>query len=406
MVNQQSVPGQFPSARLFSLDAYRGLIMLALAFNGFGLEATAKRALQENPESSFWKLVQYQFSHVEWVGCALWDLIQPSFMFMVGVSMAYSYLKRSEQGDSWWTMFRHAVTRAIILVVLGIFLISNGAESTNWSLMNVLTQIGLGYVFLFLMWRRATWLQWLTLAGILLATLAAYQWGNTGGVDLEQGADEVGVSAAWAQNHLQAVPSAWHKNANLGHRVDLVVLNWLPQPTPFVYNGGGYQSINFFASLATMILGLILGELIRGNRTNGYKVVAMYLISILLVGAGLVSSHYGCPIVKRIWTPSWALFSGGICTAILASFFLVMDVWRFRFGAVILTVFGVNSIAVYVMYMLLRPWTAQSLKTHLGNDLFLKLGTIYEPLLQSTAVGCCFWLACYLMYRAKIFIRV
>ena len=77
--------------RLQSLDVYRGLIMVTLAFNGFGLAATARNHLKSAPDSSFWQAVYHQFEHVEWIGCSFWDLIQPSFMFMVGVSMAYSY---------------------------------------------------------------------------------------------------------------------------------------------------------------------------------------------------------------------------------------------------------------------------------------------------------------------------
>ncbi|MBC8115408.1 MAG: DUF5009 domain-containing protein, partial [Candidatus Saccharimonas sp.] len=69
-----------PSARLGSLDAYRGFVMICLAANGFGIAATAKNF----PNSSLWQSLKFQFDHVPWVGCAFWDLIQPSFMFMVG----------------------------------------------------------------------------------------------------------------------------------------------------------------------------------------------------------------------------------------------------------------------------------------------------------------------------------
>src|ERR1700690_2256426 len=82
-------------SRLVSLDAYRGLTMLAMASGGFGLHQVAERvaagrSAEGFPPSGFWEFVGYQFEHVPWVGCALWDLIQPSFMFMVGVAMAYS----------------------------------------------------------------------------------------------------------------------------------------------------------------------------------------------------------------------------------------------------------------------------------------------------------------------------
>ncbi len=84
-MSTEVAPAPLPD-RLVSLDAYRGLTMLAMASGGLALH----RVAQKFPDSRFWQIVGYQFEHVPWVGCALWDLIQPSFMFMVGVSMAYS----------------------------------------------------------------------------------------------------------------------------------------------------------------------------------------------------------------------------------------------------------------------------------------------------------------------------
>ena len=96
------------SGRLQSLDAYRGLIMISLSFVGFGLAATAGNHLQRDPDSSFWRTVSFHFEHVPWAGCSAWDLVQPSFMFMVGVSLAYSYAKRRRLGHSHAQMWRHA----------------------------------------------------------------------------------------------------------------------------------------------------------------------------------------------------------------------------------------------------------------------------------------------------------
>jgi predicted acyltransferase len=94
-----------PKLRLVSLDVYRGLIMVLLAFRGFGLAGMATKHLKQEPDSRFWQGVHYMFEHVQWVGGGLWDMIQPSFMFMVGVSMAYSYLNRQREGHSWPRMF-------------------------------------------------------------------------------------------------------------------------------------------------------------------------------------------------------------------------------------------------------------------------------------------------------------
>lgn len=79
--------------RLRSLDAYRGLVMVSIASHGLGLHAAAKHF----PDSRFWSVLAHQSEHVAWVGCVYWDLILPSFMFMVGVAMAFSRAKRRDR---------------------------------------------------------------------------------------------------------------------------------------------------------------------------------------------------------------------------------------------------------------------------------------------------------------------
>lgn len=402
-----SAPREFLAARLHSLDAYRGLIMVSLAFGGFGLAATADKHLAEAPDSSFWQQVRFQFEHVEWAGGGFWDMIQPSFMFMVGVSMAYSYSRRRERGQSYPAMLGHAAWRSVVLVLLGVFLISNWSKSTNWSLVNVLTQIGLGYTFLFLLWDRPRWVQGTAAAAILLGTWLLYVlWPGTG-IPLESGNEAVGVSAAWAQEHLAGISPAWHKNANAGHAIDLWLLNLLPQEEPFAFNRGGYQTINFLPSLATMIFGLMCGELLRNRTTPRQKLailtaagVAGIVLALLLHAAGI------CPIVKRIWTPAWTLYSTGICCLILAGLYAVVDVLRFKAWTWPLMIVGVNSIAIYCMGQLLKPWTARTLQTHLGPDIFNLAGPLWEPAVKACLIGLCFWLACWWMYRQKIFIRI
>ncbi len=392
--------------RLLSLDVYRGLIMISLAFNGFGLQQTAKNKLAGTPDSVWWQSVQYQFSHVEWVGCAFWDLIQPSFMFMVGVSMAYSYVKRRTNGESWSSMLRHALTRALILCMLGIFLISNNAPSTEWSLMNVLTQIGLGYPFLFMLWGRSRWLQGIVAILLLAGTWLLYTTAAGSGIERAHGNSALGVTADWARQHLSGVPTAWHKGANVGNTIDLWLLNWFPRNKPFEFSSGGYQTINFIPSLATMIFGLMCGELLRANKSSVWKMATIFIAGALGIGLGWWCQSLGCPIIKRLWTPSWALFSTGICCLILGMLYGVIDVAGFRSWTFPVMVVGANSIAVYVMSMLLKPWTATALKTHLGQDLFELFGTDYEPLLRYNLVGLCFWFACYWLYRNKVFIRI
>jgi predicted acyltransferase len=418
----QSVPAPAPdkkpflAQRLVSLDVYRGLIMITLAFNGFGLAATARNMLKADPSSPAWNTVYHHSEHVEWTGCGYWDLIQPSFMFMVGVAMAFSYAKRREQGIAYRRLFAHAVWRSLVLIFLGIFLISNWSQSTEWSLMNVLTQIGLGYTFLFLLWDRPLRVQFLCAAVILIGTWLLYVlWPGTG-IDPATGKNSEGtqvVSKEWAQKNLQGIDPAWHKNANAGHFIDREVLNWLPQQKTFLYNRGGYQTINFLPSLATMLFGLMCGELLRSNRSNSFKLAILLLAGGFGLVSGFLLDYAGiCPLIKRIWTPSWALFSTGWCCLILGSLFAVADGLKLRFWTFPFVVVGVNSIAIYCMGMLLKPWTERSLKIHLGDGVFsqvtdwLGLDAAFLPMIQLTMVGLVFWLICLWMYRQKIFIRI
>lgn len=409
--------------RLQSLDAYRGLIMISLAFAGFGLAATSDLQLKADPDSQFWQKVGHQFRHVEWVGCVYWDMIQPSFMFMVGVSMAYSYAKRQQSGDSYSRMLCHAVTRSLMLIALSIFLMSKSKSQTDWSFMNVLAQIGLGYPFLFLLWGRSALVQLVAAAVVLGGTSAAYELYPLDDISLEVTAsvdgeadrttfrgEAVGVTQDWANNNLDGVRAPWHKNGNIGHAADVWVLNELPRAEPFVFNRGGYQTINFIPSLATMIFGLMCGELLRSKRSS------MSMLMYLLMGGTIgIAAGYGldqaglCPMVKRIWTPSWVLFSTGICCWILASLFLVIDVIRFRFWVFPLTVVGMNSIAIYCMSMSLKSWTARQLQIHFGEDVFTLFGHVdaaMSPTVQAVLVGMMFWLACFYMYRNRLFVRL
>jgi predicted acyltransferase len=227
------------------------------------------------------------------------------------------------------------------------------------------------------------------------------------GIDLARGAPEVGVSKPWAQEHLQGLRPAWHKNANVGHALDLWLLNQLPVAEPFRFNRGGYQTLNFVPSLATMLFGLMAGELLRSRRSARQKLAWLVGAGVAGLLVGVVLDVTGvCPIVKRIWTPSWALLSTGWCLLILAAFYAVVDVLGYRRWAFPLIVVGLNSIAIYCMGMTLKTWVTRTLQTHFGSNVFLAWGPLYEPMLHFTLVGLVFWLACYWMYRQKIFVRI
>lgn len=397
-------PAGDPTRRLTSLDAYRGFTMLLMAM------ATYRwlRIAEAFPDSDFWKIATHQLEHVPWAGWSIWDMIQPSFMFMVGVSMPYSYGKRHTLGQSYGYMLGHAVYRSLVLVLLGVFLRSMGTDTTYWTFVDVLTQIGLGYVFLFLLWNRPWKLQWSALALILVGYWALFALWPLPAADYDVAAN--GVTTADLAHQYTGFQAHWNKNANPAHYFDQWFLNLFPRPTDlgaFEFSGGGYQTLNFIPSLATMLLGMLAGQLIRSSRSDGRKLLILVGIGIagIAIGKGIEVLHL-CPIVKRIWTPSWAIFSGGICFLLLAGFYGVIDLIGLRRWAFPGVVVGMNSIAIYAMTWTIPSWIHATIRRHFGEGVFRIAGETYEPFVETATGVFVMWVICYWMYRRKLYLRI
>src|SRR5215216_4953109 len=136
-----------PGTRITSIDAFRGFVMFLMLAEAMRLW-TLHTAF---PESRFWAIVAYNTTHVPWQGCSLHDLIQPAFSFLVGAALPFSIDSRRARGQAFGRMLGHAIWRSLALIVLGIFLRSLGRHQTYWTFEDTLTQIGLGYTFLFLL---------------------------------------------------------------------------------------------------------------------------------------------------------------------------------------------------------------------------------------------------------------
>jgi predicted acyltransferase len=125
------------------------------------------------------------------------------------------------------------------------------------------------------------------------------------------------------------------------------------------------------------------------------------------VASGLLLHALGvCPVVKRIWTPAWTLFSGGMCFAILAGFAWVLDVRGWRRWAFPLVVVGMNSIAAYMIAHLFEDFFRSSFRIHLGQDWAELFGAGLEPLVEGIAILACYWLILFWMYRRKLFLKI
>lgn len=388
------------SLRLESIDTYRGFVMFlmmaeVLHFAGLALAF---------PENVIWRFLALHQSHLPWSGATLHDLIQPSFSMLVGVALPFSLGNRLSQGQSKRQRLLHAASRALILILLGIFLRSMGKPQTYFTFEDTLTQIGLGYFFLYLLGERSNRTQWLALGGILLGYWLLFVFYPIPTHLISP--DETGVPVDWPHN-FQGFASHWNKNANPAWLFDRWFLNIFPREKYFVYNDGGYATLSFIPTLGTMILGLIAGNWIK--HTGDFKELNKKFIigAAALLFVGYVLDLTGiCPSVKRIWTPAWVLVSGGWCFLILLGLHWVIDQKKWKTWAWPLIVIGTNSIAAYCISWTLHEWVDKNLRTHLGQDTFKLWGIQYESILSGAAVLLVFWLILRWMYKKRIFIKI
>ena len=387
-------------ARLTSLDAYRGLVMLLMMGEALSLWQVA----QARPDSAFWKFLAHHQSHAEWIGCSLHDLIQPSFSFLVGVALPFSLASRAARGQPRTKMALHAVWRALILILLGAFLASTNQPQTCWDFEDTLSQIGLGYVILFLLGFRPVRDQWIALGVILAGYWAAFALYPSPGAEFDY--PRVGVPRDWPCL-LSGFAAHWNKNSNLAWAFDTWFLNLFPRHEPFVCNPGGYATLSFVPTLGTMILGLIAASVVRSQRAPRAKVKWLVATGVVCLATGAALGGLGvCPVVKRIWTPSWTLFSGGWCLIFMAAFYLLVEVWGRKRWSFPLVVVGMNSITAYCITPLCGNFIGQSLKTHLGANVFRLFGRPYEPLVYGALIVIVMWVLLYWMYRRKLFLRI
>jgi predicted acyltransferase len=390
-----------PQNRVASVDVYRGFVMLLMMAEVLSLQDVAKAL----PDSTFWQFIGFNQSHVAWTWLSLHDMIQPSFTFLVGVVLPYSIASRKNKGASFGNILGHTIKRSFILIFLGIFLRSMHSEQTYWTFEDTLTQIGLGYTFLVLISLYSQRVQIGMLVFILGAYWLAFALYPLPGADFNY--TTAGVTANWEHN-LSGFAAHWNKNTNFAWAFDQWFMNIFPRENPFLFNGGGYSTLSFIPTLGTMVLGLLAGNILNSSITTSkkFKSFVSYGIGLILLGA-LIHFAGINPIVKRIWTPAWTIFSGGICFLFLAIFYGLIDMKDRKKGTFFLMVIGVNSIAAYVIADGgMRNVINDSLFIHLGKNFDQILGPAYATLISGGLVLFFEWLILYWMYKKKLFIKI
>jgi heparan-alpha-glucosaminide N-acetyltransferase len=362
---KDSAAPRIGTERLLSLDAYRGLIMLTLMAGGI---------FHSLKGHAIWDWFYVQNEHVAWEGCVYWDLIQPSFMFMVGVAMPFAFARRTALGESWGEQFRHVFVRAFNLLVIGFLLDNFRATSIQIGFIRVLQQIAVGYVLAFFVVGKSFRAQGAVAAGIL-----------------------IGYQILWMFNPWNGAGGPWAKgNENIGSAFDMWLLGR--------HYSGYYVGMNAIPSTATIIFGVMAGSLVAQRRPHSDTIKLLLAWGIAGVAFGFAVGPWW-PLIKRIWTPSFTVVAAGCTTLLLLAFYWVIDVSGWRRWSFPLVVVGMNSIAAYVIANLFGGWF-QGLSYAWIAWLKGPLGDSWFPVFQHALFAAAAWAVLYWFYRRRIFFKV
>ncbi|HJT76303.1 MAG TPA: DUF5009 domain-containing protein [Gemmataceae bacterium] len=414
--------------RLMTLDAYRGFTMLLMVSSGLAMGHLLNAQLPPSPANQALLVAADQLRHREWdmtfadhagfpywhdgafhegTGCTPWDLIQPSFMFIVGAAMPFAFAVRQSRGASWGRQLLHAARRSVLLILVGVFLDTYSERFLSVSMIRVLQQIAVGYFLAFLVLHlRPRWQAAAAVLCLVVHTLAYFVYGWATG---NNPCDQI-HNVGWA------IDGVLHQVFSLGGRYPTI----MPHPQHL------YVNFNAISSTATILFGVLAGELLRKDWPAARKLLILAVAGVAGIALGLGLS-YVVPINKKIWTSSFTLFAGGCTLLLLLAFYAVIDVLRLRRWAFPFVVVGMNSIAIYVMAgtlasVIRRAWQAflgwptdgsvqavprclESLHTLFGWP-SPAAAALAAPILLAVLVMAGEWLVCLWLYRRRIFFKV
>lgn len=348
------LPDERPVRRSLALDAYRGFVMLAVIADGFGLHELAKYPA--------YAWLANQCVHADWEGATFFDLIMPAFLFIAGAAMPFALARRKDR-------FRHVAIRSIKLLVLSQVLVAIMGRKFHFQMVNVLSQLAVTYFVTYLLLRFGARTQVLC-AALLLA-------GHGALFHLVPGHD-----------------GPFSRTDNIGAVIDRW---WLGRSYP-----GYYTTINFISAIPSTLFGAWTGMLVMSDRTRAQKLGILACAAVAAFALALAMSPW-VPIVKRLWTPSFALYSTGWVLVMFAAFVWMFDGRPSHKLAFPLVVLGMNPILVYTINQLLQGWIDRALAV--VTHRFEWLGPP-APIVQGMVPLMVIWLLCLWMYRRRIFLRL
>jgi predicted acyltransferase len=364
-----------------SLDLFRGATIAAMI-------------LVNNPGDGL--QVYWPLDHAQWNGWTPTDLIFPFFLFIVGVSMSFSFSSRLARSESRRSLLLHVLWRGAALFALGLFL--NGFPRqyhlASLRIYGVLQRIAICYVISAIL---ALWFDWRGWVTSVIACLAGY----------------------WILMRFVPVPGFGVPGRDIPLLdPDHNLAAWLDRKLLLGHLYEGTRDpeglLSTIPAIATCLLGLLAGDWLRSARTMRRKAAGMLLFGIAGLAAGEVWNAW-FPINKKLWTSSYVVFTAGIALISLALCYWIIDArqWRGRW-TMPFRVFGMNAIAAYVFGQGLSAWLYQSQFEGSTNWQEVLYQTVFEPLaspknaslLYAVAYVIFCWAAMWVLYRKSIFLKI
>lgn len=359
--------------RLLSLDFLRGLIMVLLALESAGLYENLQEA---SVEGGFIHSALEQFFHHPWNGLRFWDLIQPGFMYMAGVALAYSLHQQNQQGLSWNQSFLKTLRRCGWLFFWGVLDYAVRPHGLSFELWDVLTQLSFTTLVAFLIFRWPPVWQILTCLGLLILTEVLYRFTHVPGFD-----------------------QPFTDQQNFGNYMDLVLMNKI--------NKGGWVAINCIPTAVHTIAGALTGIWLIRYKHLALKNILIW--SAITLATGYLLDTAGItPIIKRIATSSFTLASLGWCLLAMAVVYWWIDQKNHKNGLKFFTVVGMNSIFLYLFFEIVGSRWFNGYIRAISDGLlqFINTPTQLAAIIGSLCIFSLYWGLCYFLYRKGIFFKL
>ncbi len=361
--------------RIASIDALRGFDMFWII--GGGAIFTSFARVWPNPVT---QTISEQMEHVRWEGFRFEDLIFPLFLFIVGLVMPFSLLKRLDGGASRLKLYFRVLRRSIVLFLMGLilygFLAFNLAEQ-RW--MGVLQRIAICYLITAILVMNT---KIRTQIVVFVSVLVLY----------------------WAAMALVPVPGygagVITPAGCLHSYVDQMLLGGRFNEQFYGY-GDAEGILSTFPAVCTTLLGVLAGYWLKANAGGGKKALVLAAAGLASLGIGYVWGMV-FPIIKMIWTSSYVLVAGGWSLLLLALFYWVIDVKGYRRCAFFFVVIGMNAITIYFLQGFVN---FESIAARLVPGVAERSGTA-KPVVLPAATVAIEWLFLWFLYRNKIFFKV